>query len=244
MTEEAVGFIDQARKEDITLRLMGAIAFQIHCPSFQYLSRQMGRILTDIDFVGREAQRDRIVQFFKKKNIETQHEATTILLPRLVFQESSGLTIDVFLDRLEMCHKIDFSTRLEVDYPTLAPADLLLEKLQIVKINTKDVTDVIMLLREHDIGASDEECINLKYVSSIISNDWGFYHTVVVNLQKIRDLMHEYQSLKDEDKEDLDSKIAVVLRTLEKSSKSLGWRLRARVGERQKWYADVEDVLR
>ena len=39
-------------------------------------------------------------------------------------------------------------------------AELLLEKMQIVQINEKDLIDTVMLLREHPIGDTDKETIN------------------------------------------------------------------------------------
>ena len=38
-----------------------------------------------------------------------------------------------------MCHDIPFKDRLEIDYPTIPLAELLLEKMQIVQINEKDL---------------------------------------------------------------------------------------------------------
>lgn len=61
------------------------------------------------------------------------------------YDKQNGFSIDIFLDRLEMCHDIDFKGRLELDYPTIPLAEMLLEKLQIVQINEKDVKDVIIL---------------------------------------------------------------------------------------------------
>ena len=52
------------------------------------------------------------------------------------------------------------SDRLEAEELTLPLAELLLEKMQIVQINEKDLIDTIMLLREHPVGDMDEGTIN------------------------------------------------------------------------------------
>ncbi len=39
---------------------------------------------------------------------------------------------------------------------TLSPADLVLTKLQIVEINSKDLVDAAQLLRNHQLGRGDE----------------------------------------------------------------------------------------
>ena len=54
-----------------------------------------------------------------------------------------------------MCHRIEFGDRLGKSRPTLPVADLLLSKLQIVKINRKDVLDALILLAEHPLGQDD-----------------------------------------------------------------------------------------
>ena len=36
----------------LTLRVIGSLAFQMHCPQYGYLQAAMGRAYTDIDFAG------------------------------------------------------------------------------------------------------------------------------------------------------------------------------------------------
>ena len=61
-----------------------------------------------------------------------------------------------------MCHRIEFGDRLGKSTPTLPVADLLLSKLQIVKINKKDVLDALILLAEHPLGQDDGEVDSTK----------------------------------------------------------------------------------
>ena len=37
-------------KQGVLLRVIGSLAFQMHCPKFGYLQQAMGRAYTDIDF--------------------------------------------------------------------------------------------------------------------------------------------------------------------------------------------------
>ena len=83
------------------------------------------------------------------------------------------MKVDVFFDRLDMNHIIDFKNRLELDFPTISLADLLLEKMQIVQINEKDIKDTIILLREHPVEDPDKETINANYVASLLAEDWA-----------------------------------------------------------------------
>jgi hypothetical protein len=50
MKSEAERIVAEGRKRDLHLRLLGALAFQLHCPKHVYLSKKLGRVLSDIDF--------------------------------------------------------------------------------------------------------------------------------------------------------------------------------------------------
>jgi hypothetical protein len=162
---------------------------------------------------------------------------------RLVFVDpASERHVDVFIEKLEMCHDIDFSDRLEIDYPTISLVDLLLEKMQIVQINEKDIIDTIMLFAEHNVGDGDKETINTTYLSGLCSKDWGLWKTVTTNLEKTKRFVYKYDAVETSLKDDVASKIDRTLDLIEKEPKSLGWKARARVGEKKKWYRDVGDA--
>ena len=67
----------------------------------------------------------------------------------------SAIHVDLFLDRLQMCHELRFKDRLAIDRYTLTPADLLLTKLQIVQLNDKDIQDIVALLLDYRLGTVD-----------------------------------------------------------------------------------------
>ena len=62
------------------------------------------------------------------------------------FTAPSGRAIDVMVDRLVMCHTLDFRPSFGNSSDTLDPADLLLSKLQIFELNAKDAHDITHLL--------------------------------------------------------------------------------------------------
>src|SRR5205809_1021951 len=79
--------------------------------------------------------------------------------------------VDVLVDKLEMCHRFDFADRLAVCIPTLPPAELLLSKLQVVKINRKDILDALALLSEVPLARDDQAgaAISLSRITSLTS---------------------------------------------------------------------------
>ena len=60
-------------------------------------------------------------------------------------------SVDVIMDKLNMCHVLDFSDRIDRMPDTLDVTDLLLTKLQIVELNEKDVHDLFHLLSAFEV---------------------------------------------------------------------------------------------
>jgi len=244
--ERAISIIESAAKKDIPLRLMGACAVRVHCSEFRKILDSMKRSLTDIDFVSYGNCNRSIGSFFTELGL-TQNERCNALHGRtrqIYYDNENGCVLDVFFDKLEMCHTIDFRGRLELDYPTITLADIFFEKMQIVKINEKDIKDVIVLIREHNVGSTDSETINSKYIAETLASNWGFYYTVITNFGKVRDFLGKYESLTADDQADVNSKLDKLLQSIEVEPKTVSWRMRARIGPRKKWYADVEAVDR
>lgn len=228
----------------LSLRVIGSLAFQMHCPKYGYLQQAMGRAYTDIDFAAYRKQTKYIkglmgeLGYFEDQEVFIVSEGD-----RSIFSNpKNGLHVDVFYDKLDFCHVISWNARLEVDAPTIPLAELLLEKMQIVKINEKDVIDTIMLLLEHTLGDLDHEMINIGLVAQLCAKDWGLWRTTTMNLGKVRQLAQSYPQLSSEEKDRVASQVRTTLDRIEAEPKTLAWRLRARVGDRVKWYKDVDEV--
>jgi hypothetical protein len=228
----------------IILRVIGSLAFQLHCPKFGYLQAAMGRAYTDIDFAAYHRQTKEIQVLLSGLGYKEDREVFIVSEGgRAIFERSGlGIHLDVFYEKLAFSHMIFWNNRLEVDNPSIPLAEMLLEKMQIYQINEKDIIDTIMLLLEHPLGDIDHETINIKYVSGLCSNDWGLWRTTTMNLDKVRQLAQGYKQLSDEQKERIDSQVKTALSRIEQEPKSLAWRLRSRVGDRVKWYRDVDEV--
>jgi len=244
--EEAQRILDAAKNEDVLLRLLGALAFHLHCPKFSYMQDMLGRTFTDIDFMSYRQQSPGIDKLFVDLGYQYDVRVRALFGSRLVFYDTSGTNrhCDVFLDKLEFCHDIDFQGRLDVDYPTIPLVELLLEKMQIVKLNEKDVIDTMMLLREHQIGGTDNETINADRLAQLTAHDWGLWKTVTTNLETVGKAAETNQKLSDEDRHDIESKLTLLRKRIDDEPKSRGWKMRSRIGEKRKWYRDVDELVR
>jgi hypothetical protein len=228
----------------VMLRVIGSLAFQMHCPKYGYLQQAMGRAYTDIDFAGYSKQISAVRDLMGKLGYTDNHEVFIVSGgERSIYDRAEiGLHIDVFWEKLDFCHVIRWTGRLEVDSPSIPLAELLLEKMQIVQINEKDVIDTIMLLLEHPLGDTDKEVINIKRVAELCAADWGLWRTTTMNLDKVRVLAQGYDQLTTEQKAKIESQVASAMQRIEAEPKALAWRLRARVGDRVKWYKEVDEV--
>lgn len=240
--QESLEIVEAAKLRGTTLRLMGALAIRHHCPKFEILHKALGREFSDIDFAGYSKQKNEITTVLEELGYKMRMLSYSFVMSgRLIFtNDQNGRHIDIFLDKLDMCHTIDFKGRLEIDYPTIPLAELLLEKMQIVKLGEKDVKDTAVLIREHSIGYSDSDEININYIAKLLAKDWGFYYTVTTNLNKVKSLLSSDHRLGSEDKKDIITKIGRMLEMIEREPKSISWNLRAKVGPKKKWYKEVD----
>ena len=247
LKKEGLRIITEGNKRGFHLRLLGAIAFQTHCPKFNYLTLKLGRMLSDVDFAGYASENAQIVGMMRELGYADQPMITALWGDRRTIwdHKSNGTHVDIFFEKLEMNHDIPFTHRLDLDPFTISLADMLLEKMQIVHINEKDIIDTIMLLREHEIGEGIlPETIDAQYISNLLSKDWGFYHTFTTNLAQVQEKTTASQELTEEDKLDVSKKIRRLSDILEKQPKTFGWKMRAKIGTKNKWYKDVEEVRR
>ena len=236
--------LNASEENNVTLRVIGSLAFQMHCPQYGYLQAAMGRAYTDIDFAGYRNEAKAINQMMTALEYKDSREVFIMSEgDRSIFHQVNGsLYVDVFYNKLDFSHVISWENRLDVDNPTIPLAELLLEKMQIFEINEKDIIDTIMLLLEHPLGDSDVEVINIKRISQLLAKDWGLWRTTTMNLNKVKQLAGQYSQLSDEEQSHIVDQVDRSLERIETEPKSRGWKLRARVGDRVKWYKDVDEV--
>jgi len=246
LVEEAQRILEFADKNNIVLRLLGGVAVKLHCPTYDYLFKDMGRKIPDIDLVTYNKHHKEVGKMFTELGYEEDRMIRRLYFgKRLIFYDHpNNRHLDIFIDKLKMCHEIDFRDRLEIDYPTTSLVDIFLSKMQVVQLNERDVIDTIVLLREHEIGNNDKETINSEYLAKLCANDWGLWKTITINLEKVKNLLNKYEALTETDKQDVLAKIGKLLDTMEKEPKSTKWRWRNMIGEKKQWYNDVEEVVR
>ena len=159
----------------------------------------------------------------------------------LFFDDHHGRQVDVFIDSFRMCHKIPLNDRLDGNSPTVPLAELLLTKLQIIELNEKDVRDTVLLLHGHPVDEHDGDAVNGARIAQLCADDWGLWRTITANLDRCRSHIDDYD-LDQADRDRVHARFDELLGRIEEEPKSRGWKLRAKVGERKRWYELPEEV--
>ncbi len=222
------------------LRLIGGAAVAL-------LSKQGSEVFKrnykDIDLFGLSSQSRKIssfldsIQMIPNKRFNALHGFIRLMYYDPVLES----TVDVFLDEFNMCHKLVLKERLKaMTKYTIPPSDLLLTKLQIVQITENDFKDIAALLYDLELADHDSEStIDKNYIVKLLSDDWGFYTTVTDNIDKtIEYLSTNYQAVA----KSVVDKLKDLKEALERSPKSIKWKMRAKIGRRVKWYEEPEEV--
>jgi hypothetical protein len=240
--ERALNLVERARERGLELRILGSLAYRLHCPANIELFEQMKRDLTDVDLAARSDQRRDVRAWLEGEGfIVDQDLVVATEGKRYCFGDpGSDLFVDVFFDELYFCHPIPLRDRLALDYPTITPTDLLLEKMQIVEINPKDIKDSLILLLEHPLDASGEDAIDHTYIAKLLASDWGFYYTVTTNLTVLRGHLGDGE-LSDDQASTVGDRIDWLERAIEDEPKTGKWKMRARIGPRKRWYQEVAE---
>jgi hypothetical protein len=225
-----------AREAGLTLRLLGGVAVNVRSRG---LPPGLTREYQDLDFATSKKSSGDLQKLLRDIGYEP-HLGFNAMNGRerlLFYDNPNGRQVDVFVSSFRMCHEIPLEKRLTVDDDTVPLAELLLTKLQIIELNEKDVRDTVALLLEHEV-TDDDTGVNASRVASLCAEDWGLWRTISHNLEKLRQHVGNY----DVDEEAVSSRVSLILERIETAPKSRSWRLRAKIGERKRWYELPEEV--
>src|SRR5918996_2749633 len=168
--DESVAAVREANAGGIPLKLLGGQAVRLLCPFFPNRARND----QDMDFACVSSKKGEVIDFFAARGFLGDRRFNTLHGDRqMYFTTSDGKTsVDVVMDRINMCHVLDFKDRIERMPDTLDVTDLLLSKLQIVELNEKDVHDLLHLLSGFEVLPGDEPgTIALDRVGRIVADD-------------------------------------------------------------------------
>jgi Uncharacterised nucleotidyltransferase len=229
-----------ASDEGVPLRLLGGVAVRLKAPD---MPPSLVREYKDIDFAVTKKGGGAADKLLKNAGYEP-NVAFNAMHARergLYYDDANGRQVDLFIDAFRMCHEIPLGDRLEVETQTVPLAELMLTKLQIVEVNEKDIRDTVLLFHGHPIADHDEGAVNGAQIAALCASDWGLWRTITANLERCRSHVGDYE-LPDADRDRIGARFDELLERIEAEPKSRGWRRRAKVGERKRWYDLPEEV--
>jgi hypothetical protein len=238
---EALALVRGAAGAGHRLKILGGLGVRVLCPDFP--PRQ--RAGQDIDLACQGKGRRQLADHLESAGCQPDKRFNNLNGDRqMYFMAPSGRPIDVMVDRLTMCHTLDFKPSFGSASPTLDPADLLLSKLQIFELNAKDAHDICHLLAGVRVGRdATRPFIDPDRFGSVLAGDWGWWRTVTGNLAKLPDVLTEQPALAPPyPKFDLLTQAKQLHEIAETVPKSLKWKTRAKVGDRIRWYELPEEV--
>jgi hypothetical protein len=238
---EAARLLERAAQANVLVRLLGgaAVGMHRHVPFPPPLERRYG----DIDVVVKKGHDRGLKRLLEKIGYTPNRIFNNLHGDRrlLFYDERNARQVDVFIGTFRMCHTLELDGRLGLHPQTLAPADLLLTKLQIVKINAKDITDAQALLLEHQVGSNlIGDAIDLSRLVNVTSRDWGWFTTFTDNLARLTPPPDT--PLPRGAASDIAERVATIQQALVAAPQSLGWKARAAVGRRVPWYELPEEI--
>ena len=251
MILEARRIVDAARERGIVLRLIGGMAVRTLCTDQAFCARPHA----DIDLVGlfrqvgettalmqelgyRENAQVRLASDYRQRQFVRPCRHVHPETGRHIHDDDH---VDVFLDALRMDHDVPLKDRLELDDFTVPRTDLLLTKLQIHRRTEKDVRDILALLKDSEVAYDDRPgAVDASYIARLCADDWGMFHDVVTSIDVCERMMDDFE-LSDADRAQIVLNGSRLVGALDAAPKTLGWRLRARVGTRIRWHQIVED---
>jgi len=224
---EGVAIVADAQAVGAQARLIGGAAIAWHSGR----GESPHRTFSDLDMVVSRKGASALTKVLERRGYQGDRRFNALNADtRLIFHGPTG-KLDVFVERFQMCHEIPLRSRLELDAPTATVTDLLLTKLQVLQINEKDVLDIALLLGTHECRAGEGDWINGDYLGRLLGDDWGLWRTATGSLAAVSKAEPRVRD-----------RVAEILAAIEAGPKSRRYRLRARIGERKRWYELPEEV--
>ena len=218
------------------MRLLGGVAVNVRSRG---LPPALTRQYKDLDFATAKKSSGDLQKLLRDLGYEP-HVGFNAMngKERLLFYDNPNeRQVDVFVSSFRMCHEIPLEKRLTVDEDTVPLAELLLTKLQIIELNEKDVRDTVAILLEHEV-TDDDAGVNVTQFASLCCEDWGLCRTITQNLVSVREQLRAYEV----DREVVATRLDALLARIEGTPKSRSWRMRAKIGDRKRWYELPEEV--
>ena len=230
--DAAEQIINLGESRGVRLRLLGGLAFKKLCPSAS--GARYNRENKDIDLMGRRDDQKEVIKMMETLGYKPREMFNKLSMgKRLIYYDlGNRRRVDIFLDDFEMCHRFSFKDSLAPGTYTLPITELVMTKLQVMEKTEKEYRDLLAAFSDFEVTAGGQG-IDGDKIASICAADWGVYTTFSKSLSALRKWAEE---LAGDDKTIITARIEALQAMLDAKPKTLAWRMRARIGEKARWY--------
>ncbi len=241
LLSKSIELVSKAQEEGISLRLLGGLALAYLAPNGRSL-KELGRESDDIDLFAPGSHAAKLRKFLIRNGLQPDDRFNALYGANRQQYFYGETKVDVLLDEFRMSHRLPLKGRLSMASITIPPSDLLLTKLQVYELNEKDIKDCLAMMHDLKMGNSDTHTsVDSGYIADLLSADWGLYRTVTMNLEKLNGYL-ESSSLEPKKKRRISEEIEYLRNAIALRPKTIAWKLRAKVGDKKRWYELPEEV--
>jgi len=237
LRREAPRVLDEIDRREIPARAVGGLAVHLRCPSA--VEPPLARDYKDLDLATPYAGVRPLTEALEELGYEADREFNALHgRERLLFWDvANERQLDVFVDRMVLCHTLELADRVTLEPRTLPLADLLLAKLQVVEINERDLKDATAILADHQLGPDG---VDPERVTEVLAADWGWWRTGTGTLDHVKAYAGGLDGFAGAAA--VAERIGALAERIEAAPKSRRWRMRAKIGERKRWYELPEEI--
>ena len=211
------------KANSIDIRLFGSVALLFLDESKIEFITEYRKGIADIDIIVRPEHILKLETYFMNRGYATNSRIKMLYgNQRRSFHTENNISIDVFIGNITLCQDILILDRFDFKYPTITPADLFLTKIQKMNLSEWDVFDIDFILKYVD---------DLQYIIDLSSKNWNWWKTLTTNIPFL---------LKENISEKNKSLLSELLDKIYSSDKTINWKLRNVIGDKGKWYNDVD----
>jgi hypothetical protein len=235
---EARRIIELARSDGLVLRALGGVAICLQAPDGK---PRLPRRAKDIDLAAAKGASRPAAKLLVRAGYVADEMFNALRgSRRLLFTDpANGRHLDVFIGGFSMCHDIPMTARLAREPLTVPREELLLSKLQIFELTANDQADIYNLLFHNDVG-DGQGGISAPFIAALCAGDWGLWRTCQLNIERGLSSLGE-SALEPAEREVVAGRLERLRARIDAEPKSMKWRIRDRVGDRVRWYAEPEE---
>jgi len=230
--------IAQAAEQGLVMRALGGVAVFLQSADGQ---PRLARSVKDIDLAVAKGNGKAASRVLRQASYVADEMFNALRgSRRLLYHDPRNRRhVDMFVGEFAMCHELPLTAPLARDPLTVPLEELLLSKLQVVKLTGNDQLDIYNLLYHHDVGEDEGAGISSPFIAALCARDWGLWRTCQLNIGRSLGNLGS-SGLGPAEQKVVTGRLESLRARVDAEPKSRRWRMRNQLGDKVRWYAEPE----